>query len=169
MIQSQRGFTLVELLVVLVVTAGLAGIAFTVSKSFIAKSREATCLTNLRSLGVALQNHLQDHNNIMPDLLMGRESKNQDVPVLETVLIEFLESPAVFQCPADSVQFEKTGSSYHWNHLQSNRNAGDLHFFGIRPDSIPLITDKEGWHRGKTNILFADLSSSNNNRFIAGN
>jgi prepilin-type N-terminal cleavage/methylation domain-containing protein/prepilin-type processing-associated H-X9-DG protein len=169
MMKKSCGFTLVEMLVVLAIIGGLAAIVIPVSRSFIAKSHEAGCLTNLRSLGVALQNHLQEHNNIMPDLLIGRESKDQDVAVLETVLIEFLESPAAFQCPADPTEFAKTGSSYHWNHLQSNRNASDLQFFSVRPDSIPLMTDKEAWHLGKTNFLFADLSSTNKNRFVAGN
>jgi prepilin-type N-terminal cleavage/methylation domain-containing protein/prepilin-type processing-associated H-X9-DG protein len=167
--KTTRGFTLVEMLVVLAIIGALAAIAFPVSRSFIAKSREAACLTNLRSLGIALQSHLQDHNNIMPDLLIGRESKDQDVPVLETVLIDFLESPAAFHCPADPTEFAKTGSSYNWNHLQSNRNASDLSFFGVRQETIPLITDKEAWHLGKANFLFADLSSSNKNRFVAGN
>jgi prepilin-type N-terminal cleavage/methylation domain-containing protein/prepilin-type processing-associated H-X9-DG protein len=166
-----RGFTLTEMLVVLAITGALAGIGYPVTRSFIAKSREAACLGNLRSLGVALQTYLQEHNDQMPELATGRASRTEDLPVLETVLLPYLEAPDAFRCPADKVQFEKSGSSYLWNSTQNGLHVSQLSFFGIkdRPDKIPLIADKESWHPGGTNFLYADSSSSNKPRFAAGN
>jgi prepilin-type N-terminal cleavage/methylation domain-containing protein/prepilin-type processing-associated H-X9-DG protein len=168
---KSRGFTLIELLVVLAIIAALAGIGYPVTHSFIAKSREAACLGNLRSLGVALQSYLQDYQDKMPELATARASKTDDLPVIETLLLPYLETPDAFQCPADKKQFEKTGSSYLWNSTQNGLHVSQLSFFGIkdRPDKIPLITDKESWHPGGTNFLYADLSSSNKPRFSAGN
>jgi prepilin-type N-terminal cleavage/methylation domain-containing protein/prepilin-type processing-associated H-X9-DG protein len=164
-----RGFTLVELMVVIGIIAVLAGIGYPVTRSFIAKSHEAACIGNLRSLGVALQSYLQEHNQIMPDLAIGRASKTEDIAVLDTVLLPYLDSPEAFHCPADEEVFEKTGSSYNWNHMQNKRHVSELYFFGVREDVIPLITDKESWHPGGTNFLFADLSSSNKPRFAVSN
>jgi prepilin-type N-terminal cleavage/methylation domain-containing protein len=166
-----RGFTLIELLIVLAVIAVLAGIGIPLGRSMVAKSREASCLNQLRSLGVALEGYLQEHNQILPNLAMGRASKSDDAPVLETVLLEYVETPDAFKCPQDSREFEKSGSSYFWNHLQSELPVSRLVFFGIdgRPDKIPLISDKEAWHPSGTNFLYADQTSSNKVRFAATN
>lgn len=169
--RKKRGFTLIELLVVLAIIGALAAIMYPISRSVIGKSREAACLTNLRSLGVGLQSYLQDNNNKMPELKVGRTSRSEAVPVLDTVLLPYLHSPDAFRCPTDKVQFEKTGSSYLWNSTQNGLLVSQLAFFGIkdRPDKIPLITDKEAWHPHGTNYLYADLSSSNQTRFNTGN
>ncbi len=168
---KKRGFTLIELLVVIAIIAALAGITWPLASSFIAKSREASCLNNLRSLGVGLQTYLQEHNNRMPALEAGRKSKSEDVPVLDTVLLSYFETPEAFKCPADSKFYDASGSSYLWNYTQSERLVSELTLFTIkdRPDKIPLISDKEAWHLGKVNFLYADLSSSNKQRFVVGN
>ena len=164
-----RGITLVELLVVLAIIGVLAAIIYPISRSMIGKSREAVCLTNLRSLGVGLQSYLQEHNDKMPKLDASRASKTDDVPVLDTVLLAYLESPEAFHCPEDKVEFAKTGSSYSWNHLQSDLHISNLYFFGVREDTIPLIFDKSSWHPSGTKFLFADFGSSNKPRFVTGN
>lgn len=168
---KSRGFTLMEMLVVLVVIATLAGIGIPIGRSILASSREAACLNQLRSLGAALESYLQDHNQILPDLAMGRSSKSDESPVLETVLLSYVETPDAFKCPQDAREFEKSGSSYFWNHLQSGLHVSQVAFFGIkdRPDRIPLISDKEAWHPNGTNFLYADQSSSNRIRFAATN
>jgi prepilin-type N-terminal cleavage/methylation domain-containing protein len=168
---KQRGFSLLEILVVLAVVVTLAGIGVPLVRSALAKSREAACLTQLRSLGVALEGYLQDHNQIMPELAMGRSSRGEDAPVIETVLLPYVESPDAFKCPQDDREFAKSGSSYFWNHLQSGLPVTKLAFFGIddRPDKIPLISDKEAWHPAGTNFLYADQTSSNKVRFAATN
>jgi prepilin-type N-terminal cleavage/methylation domain-containing protein/prepilin-type processing-associated H-X9-DG protein len=168
---KHRGFTLMELLIVVAVIATLAGIGFPLARSVLAKSREAACLTRLRSLGVALEGYLQDHNRILPELAMGRSSRGGDTPVLETVLLPYAGTPDAFRCPQDDREFARSGSSYFWNHLQSGLPVTKLSFFGIddRPERIPLISDKESWHPGGTNFLYADQTSSNQVRFAAGN
>ncbi len=168
---KQRGFTLIEVLVVLGIIAVLAGITYPLTRSFIGKSREAACLGQLRSLGIGLQGYLQDHGDRMPDLEAGRAAKSDDVAVLDTVLLPYLNDPEAFHCPADSRIFAKSGSSYIWNSTQSGLPVSKLSFFGIqdRTDKIPLITDKEAWHPQGANFLYADQSSSSKARFGTGN
>lgn len=167
---KRRGFSLTELLVVIAVLATLLGIGIPVTRSVLAKSRQAACLTKLRSLGVTLESYLQDHNRVLPDLAAGRASKADDTPVLETALLEYVENADAFHCPQDSREFTKSGSSYLWNSTQSGLAVSKLAFFGItgRPDKIPLITDKEAWHPDGTNFLYADLSGSTKVRFATG-
>ena len=169
--QPLLGFTLTELLVVIAIIATLGGIAYPVSMSMIAKSREATCLGNLRQIGAGLQAYLSDNNQCLPILALGRDSKSSEEPVLETVLLPYIGSQEVFRCPADKEQFAKTGSSYNWNITQNGLHITKLSFFGIedRPELIPLVSDKESWHPGGTNFLYADSSSSNKSRFATGN
>lgn len=160
-----------EMLVVIGIISVLAGIGYPVTRSFVAKSREITCLNNLRSLGVALQSSIDDAGGKFPELRPGRTSKNEDVPVLETFLLPYLESEDAFRCPADRKQFAKSGSSYLWNSTQNGRYFSQLAFFGMndRPEKIPLIADKESWHPHDTNFLYADLSVSNKATFSVGN
>lgn len=168
---KRSGFTLIEVLVVIAIIGVLATVGFMIGKSALAKSRQATCLGNLRSLGVALESYLQEHNRILPKLEAGRSSKTEDIPVLETVLLPYVQNAETFKCSQDSKQYKKSGSSYLWNSTQSGIPISQMSFFGIkdRPDKIPLILDKEAWHSGTTNFLYADQTSSNKVRFTTGN
>jgi prepilin-type N-terminal cleavage/methylation domain-containing protein len=165
------GFTLTELLVAIAIVATLGGIVFAIGKPMIARSRQAACLNQLRSIGTALEGHLQDHNQMLPTLAAGRSSKTEDVPVLDTLLKPYLENEDAFHCPQDRVEFSKSGSSYLWNSTQNGKHITKLEFFTIsdRPDRIPLVTDKEAWHPAGTNFLYADRSSSSQVRFASGN
>ena len=168
--QIKRGFTLIELLIVIVIIAVLVGIAVPVSLSMVAKSREAACLGNLRSIGVGLQSYLQDNNYRLPILALGRADKSSPEPVLETVLLDYVGDMKAFHCPEDKEQFDKTGSSYNWNITQNGLHVSKVAFFDDegRPDSVPLVSDKESWHPNGTNFLYADFSSSNKPRFVTG-
>lgn len=164
---KRAGFTMTEMLVVIAIIGTLGGIAYPIATSMIGSAREAACLQNLRSIGIGLQAFLQDNSNRLPELAPGRNSKSQDIPVMETVLLEHVGNEEAFHCPADTKQFQKTGSSYGWNSTQSGRHISQLAFFGMegKPELIPLVSDKEAWHPHGTNILYADSSSSNELRF----
>ncbi|WP_035611441.1 type II secretion system protein [Haloferula sp. BvORR071] len=166
---KSRGFTMTEIMVVLLIIVVLAAIAFPITTSVMARTRSAACLSNLRQIGVALESYLQDHAQTMPNVAAGRKSKAEDTPVLETELASYLGDPESYHCPADHEIFEKSGSSYIWNSTQSGRNRFQLEFFGKTGADvrIPLVTDKEDWHPGETgtNFLYADLSASNKVKF----
>jgi len=163
------GFTLTELLVVLLIIAVLAAIAVPITKSVLARSRMAACLSNLRQIGIGLESYLQDHADTLPNVAAGRKSKLEDVPVLETELASYLTNPETFHCPADHKVFKESGCSYIWNSTQSGRNRFRLEFFGKSGNDkrIPLVIDKEDWHPGEngSNFLYADLSASNKVKF----
>ncbi len=163
------GFTLTEMLVVLVIVASLAAIAVPVFRSGRDSANRAGCLSNLRQIGMALETYTQDHGRMMPVMEAGRRSRNEEVPVMDTVLIDYVGSGEVFRCPADPEQWEKSGSSYLWNPLLNGRPRTRLSFFGTdEPGRIPMVTDKEAWHPGAnegTNFLYADLSAANEVRF----
>jgi len=156
------GFTLVELLVVVGIIALLSSIALPVSQRLLHRSKSAHCMGNLRSLGSSLQLYLGDNNNVMPTMLLGRESKEDDQPVIDNTLNAYAGSADVFRCKADEQGFfEKTGTSYHWNNLLNGQNVASMDFMGFIRDStrIPVIGDKEGFHKFrdvKVNILYAD-------------
>ena len=164
----KTGFTLIELLITIAIIAVLVGIAVPVSISIAEKSREVACTSNLRNIGIGIHSYLQDHNNRLPELAVGRDSKSSDLPVLETVIFQYVESAEIFHCPCDEEQFKKTGSSYNWNVTQSGRHIAKLSFLGIegRPEMVPLVSDKEAWHSDQTNFLYADSSSTTKVRFV---
>ncbi|RYD40224.1 MAG: type II secretion system protein [Verrucomicrobiaceae bacterium] len=164
---KSRGFTLVEAVIVLTIIGVLMAVVYPVARSMTGKSQQAVCLNLLRSQGTGLQAYLQEHNDMMPELETGRKTKNENVPVLDTVLLPYTGSAEMFHCPADKEHFEKSGNSYFWNKLQSGRRSTDLYFFDVKNERIPLIFDKEAWHPGGTNYLYGDLSSSNKPRFVA--
>ncbi len=168
MMKKFPGFTLTELLVTILIIAVLSGIAVPVSLSMIEKSRETKCLGNLREIGIGLQVYIGDNNDYLPVLAMGRKTKDSTEPVLETELKGYVENEEVFHCPSDKTEFRKSGSSYHWNLTQNGRLITELSFIGVegRPEMVPLVSDKESWHSGKTNFLYADSSSSNKVRFV---
>jgi len=69
------GFTLVELMVVIVIIAVLAGLVFGIAKSTLMKSRLAANLTSVRNIGALVQGYAQDNAGILPTWL--DESQNR--------------------------------------------------------------------------------------------
>ncbi len=62
----QRGFTLIELLVVIAIIAILAAILFPVFSQAREKTRQASCLSNVRQLGQGIVMYAQDYDETLP-------------------------------------------------------------------------------------------------------
>lgn len=159
----KKGFTVVELMITVALIAALAGVAFPVIGGFRESAQQASCVNQLRGLGVAVETYLSDHGGFFPDLKMGRKSMAGGGRVLEKALLPYVGGPEDFHCPADHEDFKKTGSSYFWNHHASGMRRSRVEMFGMDANhsQIPLIHDKEAYHGDEngTNFLFMDLSA----------
>jgi len=66
------GFTLIELLVVIAVIAVLAAILFPVFGRVREKARQVTCLSNLKQIGMAFLQYVQDYDeSLIPSRVLG--------------------------------------------------------------------------------------------------
>jgi prepilin-type N-terminal cleavage/methylation domain-containing protein/prepilin-type processing-associated H-X9-DG protein len=64
--KQRTGFTLIELLVVIAIIAILAAILFPVFAQAREKARQASCLSNIKQLGLALNMYAQDYDEQFP-------------------------------------------------------------------------------------------------------
>jgi prepilin-type processing-associated H-X9-DG protein len=119
------------------------------------------------TIGAGLQSYLGEHGLIMPVMAAGRSSRDEEIPVLDTVLAPYLENEKLFHCPADRELFLRTGNSYFWNNALNGQSAANLNFMLFVEDrsKIPVVADKEGWHRHssvRVNFLYADGHAAEN-------
>lgn len=168
------GFTLIELLMVITITAALAALAIPASSRLIHRARAASCMNNLHNLGAALHLYLAENNNTMPKLVTARASVNSDEPSIDKAFESYIESKAVFHCPADNKKlWETTGTSYLWNNLLNEQNVASLDFMGLVSNGsrIPVMSDKENFHTYQdvqVNILYADGHVAKEIQFTVG-
>ena len=164
------GFTLVELIVVIVIVGVLATLVFPVFNRVAEGGRAASCVSNLRQIGVALSVYVGEHNMTMPELKAGRTDKKDDGPVLDTVLAAGIGDPRVFACPSDKRGIAtRSGTSYFWNSVLNNQPVANLNFFRQSDTTrIPVLSDKEGFHPyepSQVNILYADGHATRDLKF----
>ena len=169
-----RAFTLLEILVVLVIIAGLIALAIPGFQRVLEGGRATHCVSNLRNLGAALNMYLAEHNMVMPTLKAGRATRDDDVPTIDNTLDKYVKDKSAFACPSDRKWAAASGTSYSWNNALNGQRATNLNFLGMVKDQsrIPVLGDKEGFHPytdSKVNILYADGHATKDVNFFTGN
>ncbi len=102
----RRGFTLIELLVVIAIIAILAAILFPVFAKARAKARQASCLSNLKQLGLACLMYAQDYDEdlVWPFMTQSGPVKwpNGDMNTFDTwfrSVYPYVKNIHIYHCP----------------------------------------------------------------------
>src|SRR5581483_9613816 len=111
---SGIAFTLVELLVVIAIIGILAAVLMPALSSVKQQANETACLNNLRQIGVALRLYVQDNNQRLPACSLMPSQSTPDLPPITTTLAPYLQSAAIWHCPADLTVFPQQTTSYEW-------------------------------------------------------
>ena len=96
----RRGFTLLELLVVIAVTAMVAAILLPVFPTGLESARRASCQFNEKQLGIAFVEYSQENDEKMPQ----GNADNRGGQGWASQIYPYVKSIGLYRCPDDSAQ-----------------------------------------------------------------
>jgi prepilin-type N-terminal cleavage/methylation domain-containing protein/prepilin-type processing-associated H-X9-DG protein len=110
--RRRLGFTLIELLVVIAIIAILAAILFPVFARAREAARKASCLSNLKQLGLGMTMYAQDYDEMNVNCWMvipnngtngGRQAVDETKVCItwDRMILPYLKNTGVFACPSD--------------------------------------------------------------------
>jgi len=166
-----RGFTLIELLVVIAIIAILAAILFPVFARAREKARQASCLSNVKQLGLANLMYLQDYDETYP-IGMTSVGFANGVSVLERCE-PYIKNQQLSRCPsnaAGAVDFSAISGlgrySYGWNMQVFGQNLIGVPRPVILPQSessIPYPAETTAFYDALTQPNFAVYTDHRHN------
>lgn len=172
----RRGFTLIEITVVIAIITALTAILLPVLGSVRAAGRNTVCVANLRQLGMAIQMYAGDNDRYPRGLDAADKFTPQiwppaygqvmaETPMLTEVLEPYVRSRALWQCPSDfgfdicdstglplparPTCYRKYGMSYFYRTELTLLDLTQEHV--ARPAETNVLCDASGdWHGAYT-------------------
>ena len=155
----RKGFTLIELLVVIAIIAILAAILFPVFAKAREKARQTSCLNNLKQIGTAFMQYVQDYDERMPPRCLNITQTDTTAPGTLFItayngsttgylmswmdlIYPYVKNRQVFVCPSATLR-EANAPSYGYNRRVSDYDVAPARSLGeiTRPAEIILSLD----------------------------
>jgi len=147
----RRGFTLIELLVVIAIIAILAAILFPVFARAREKAKQASCASNLKQIGLAVAQYIQDYDERFPRYAGYRTptevlDDNPDVYAYWwQCVMPYMKNEQILACPSESSHRVYSGGQsdsrydvdYSWNTFLNTDPISDIEY----PSGCVMVVD----------------------------
>jgi len=166
---QKRGLTIVELLAVLAIVAILLGLGVPEYYRYIDRANSAACAANLRSIGLAVRNYINENDGTFPIIETNPDNPIYPPEVQARPMLETLEPYGVtsrtLRCPSDERArnyFGSRGTSYEWRPVVDGENFMTPKIYtrrgerSVNPSRVRLVVDIDAVHNGRQNQLYAD-------------
>ena len=150
--RKTRGFTLIELLVVIAIIAILASILFPVFARVREKARATSCLSNVKQMGLAIEQYKQDYDSKYPFARWKGGSEHW----YNHFLGPYIKNNQVQICP--SKPDWRIGYSYNWAFgydigTDDSKISSTLSFCGVNIPAYSGVSDAIITHPAQSIVL----------------
>jgi prepilin-type N-terminal cleavage/methylation domain-containing protein len=169
---SSSGFTIVEVLAVVIIILILASFIVPNYSTWINRAQEVKCMANMRAIHVGLLAYLNDHQEIWPQGPSPKEESAWAKFWIETVE-PYGVMAKTWQCPTMAGQFKRgeraplDGGAIHYSPTMFDAQPNTAKRLSTYPLNQPWLIERADAHAQGTLIVFGDGTIKSFNQVLA--